>query len=269
MRAQPAALDTQTAQVACPLTSHLQRGRESLVKGGMMEVKPGFAELPRKNAGAGQQGLVGHFAQGKAEGEGGRRKKGGPVNSMGESLREFAIGDRLWGSEVDGTRKSWRVEGKKHCGNSVFQADPTHPLMAGAETASETEAEEGSEFGKCAGARADDDSEAEMDDADSGIDRWLSGLFPLPADVGQKARTGCRRLVKDLVATIAVDSGCGSHQQGLRRISQTRKRLGQNAGGIDAAGADLLLPLRGPAVAGHVCAAKVDCGGQALKLFRA
>lgn len=51
----------------------------------------------------------------------------------------------------------------------------------------------------------------------------------------------------------------------MRWILEACQGFGEGAGGIDAAGANLLLPFGGPAVGGDVCAGEVNGGGEAFK----
>jgi len=178
-----------------------------LLDGGVGEGKLGAGELGGEGAGAGEQGFVGHLAHGDAEGKGGRGEERGAMDGVSEGSGELGVGDGLGGGEVERAGEAGGVEGEEHGRDGVREADPAHPLAAGAEAATETKAEEGNEFGECARIVAEDYSEAEVDDANAGIDGGLDGGFPVLTDLGEEAMARSGGFVEDLVAAIAVDSG--------------------------------------------------------------
>ena len=159
---------------------------ESMGDGGVGESETGRGEFGRVDAGAGEESFVGHFAEGEAEGEGWGGQDGGAMDGLGKGVRELGVGDGVWGGEIDRAGKGWGLEKKQDCGYGVLEADPAHPLLAGAERSAETQAEKGKHFGECTFAATDDDTKAKMHDADAGLDGRLGGVLPLLADVGQE-----------------------------------------------------------------------------------
>ena len=220
--------------------------------GGVGESESGGGELRWVDAGAGEESFVGHFAEGQAEGEVWRAEDGRSMDGLGEGAGELRVGDGVWGGEIDRAGEGRGIEKKQDCGDRVFEADPAHPLLAGAERATEAETEDGKHFGECAGAATDDDTKAEMDDADAGLDGRLGGGFPLPANIGQKTGAGGGSIVEQLIFTVAVDPGGRSNQQCLWRVAQLRERAGESVGGLDAALGNFALICGGPAMSGDV-----------------
>lgn len=160
---------------------------ESLGDGGVGELKAGGDEPGGVDAGAGEQGFIGHFSEGEAEGKGRRRQNGRAMDGVGEGTGELGIGDGAGSGEIDRAGDGRGLKKEKDGGDGVGEADPAHPLPAGTERTAEAEPEDGKHFCKRAVAGADDDAKSQMNDADAGLDGWLGSGLPLPADAGQEA----------------------------------------------------------------------------------
>jgi hypothetical protein len=79
-------------------------------------------------------------------------------------------------------------------------------------------------------AGAENDAEAQMDDADAGIDGRLGGGFPLAAGIGEKSFTGVGGFVEELLAAIAVETGGGGNEERLRRMAESGEGRGEDPG---------------------------------------
>src|ERR1035441_7907301 len=160
------------------------------------------------------------------------------------------------------------IEEEQDGGESIGERNPAHELSAFAEEAAETEAEDGEEFRKGAGAAAEYDSETEVEDADAGIDCGLGSGFPLLTQVGKKAGTEAGGFVEELVAAIAVDADGRGDEEHLRRMPEASKGSGERKGGMDAALGDLALEFGSPAMVGEVRTRKMNGGGEVFKGLR-
>src|ERR1035441_2885407 len=121
------------------------------------------------------------------------------------------------------------MEEEQDGGESIGERNPAHELSAFAEAAAETEAEDGEEFRKGAGAAAEYDSETEVEDADAGIDCGLGSGFPLLTQVGKKAGTEAGGFVE--LASIAI-GGDKQERTRLKGCSDQTKQL-NGAGRIE------------------------------------
>lgn len=131
-------------------------------------MEAGGAKASRMDAGAREEGFVGHLTQGKAQGKRRGWEYGGAMDGAGQGLREAGIGHRVGGGDIDGTGEILGVQCEKGGGDGVSERDPTHPLTARAEPSAKAEAEEGQHFCECAGTGMENDAEAEMNDANAG-----------------------------------------------------------------------------------------------------
>ena len=165
-------------------------GGEGGIQRGVDVFEMGRGEFGRIGADACEERFVGHFAEGKAKCEGRDGHDGRAMEGAGQDSRELCVGDGAGGGEIDGAGEGWGLKKEEYGGDGVVEADPAHPLLAGAERAAEAEAEDRKHFGERAMAPTDDDAKAEMNDANSGLYGRLGGGLPLPADIGEEAGTG-------------------------------------------------------------------------------
>jgi hypothetical protein len=231
---------------------------------GVGELESGGGELGGVGAGAGKDSFIGHFAEGESEGEGGDGEQGGAMELGGEGAGELGVGDRVRGGEVERAGEGGGFEKEGDGGESVGEGDPAHELTAAAEPATEAEAEDGEQAREGSFA-AEDNAEAEVENADAGVKSGLSGGFPLPAEIGEKAGAGAGSFVEEFVAAVAVDSDGGGDEERLGRTAEAGEAGGKGAGGPDAACGDLALVGLSPAMGGEVCSGEMDGGGKAFK----
>ena len=99
--------------------------------------------------------------------------------------------------------------------HEVVERDPTHVLIAAADDAAEAEAERREHFRQAAAVFAEDETDAEIDDADVGV-APVRGGFPLLADFGEEAAAGGRGFVDAvrIAAVAVVADGGGADEDG-------------------------------------------------------
>ena len=114
-----------------------QRRGKGLGDGGVRELEAGSEEPGGNGAGTGEECFIGHLTQGQAQGKGRRGQHSGAVNGCCQGAGELGISDRVGRGEVDGTGKGFCVQDEEDGGDHVVEADPGHPLPAGAERAAE------------------------------------------------------------------------------------------------------------------------------------
>ena len=123
----------------------------------------------------------------------------------------------------------------------------------------------GSRRARAPPAGAENDAEAEMEDADAGVDGGLGGGLPLLAEIGEKAGAERRGFVDELVAAIAVDADGRGNKEHSGRMAEAGEGGGEGAGGVDAALGDFALVVGGPAMGGEICAGEMDGGSEAFE----
>jgi len=161
-------------------------GGEGVNEARVCELESSGGEFGGVGSGTGEKNFVGHFAEGEAECKGGDCEKGRAMELSGKGARELCVGGRVGRSEVDGTSKGVGLKKKEDSSEGVGERDPAHVLTAVADLASESKTKDGEQTRKGA-IGPEDDSEAEMKDADAGVNRWLSGGLPLLAGIGEKS----------------------------------------------------------------------------------
>jgi len=248
----------------------MKDGEKGVDEAGVGKLESGGGEFGGVGAGAGEEGFIGHFAEGESEGEGGDGKNGGAMEVGGKDAGELSVGDRVGGGEVDGAGEGGGFEEEEDGGESVGEGDPADELSAASEPAAEAETKDGEEARQgSAGAGGEDgaenDAEAKMEDTDAGLDGRLGGGFPLLTDIGEKAGAEAGGFVEELVTAIAIDADGRGDEEHLGGMAETGKDCGQGASGSDAAIGDFVLVFGGPAMGGEVCAGEVDGGGKVFK----
>ena len=116
---------------------------------------------------------------------------------------------------IHGTDECGGRECELNDAHEVVERDPTHVLIAAADDAAEAEAEGREHLCQAAAVFAEDETDAEIDDANVGVARGSSGGFPLLADFGQKAATVGRGFIEQFSAAVAVVAdGRGADEDG-------------------------------------------------------
>src|SRR5580704_18246089 len=95
----------------------------------------------------------------------------------------------------------------------ITQSDPIHPLASAAQFASEPEPKERQHPLERTSFARQDHSKAKMHDADSKCTGLRSFCLPGDAGIGDKPPAGIRFFGKDLVASVAVNTGGGCAQE--------------------------------------------------------
>jgi hypothetical protein len=149
------------------------------------KAEAGVGESRREGTGAGEQGFIGHLAQGKAESEGRGAQFGRAMDGVSQGAREFSVGDGVGSGEVDWTGEGRGIKGEENGGDCVVKADPAHPLLTGAQRAAQSEAKEREHAGQRTPV-TQDNAKAEMDNAYAGVDSRLRSGFPLLAEIRQE-----------------------------------------------------------------------------------
>ena len=159
----------------------------------------------------------------------------------------------LSGPDMPGDSRANRV-----AATTSRQCDPAHPLSSAAETRAQTEAKRRQHLLQRAMSRPQHDAESEMNDADSRLRRRCCRRFPLPAEIGEKARSRRRRFLQHLIAAVAVDSNRRCHQKSLWRLVQRGQQSGQPVRGVDPADGQFAPVRVGPAMRRHACPGEVN-----------
>ncbi len=231
----------------------------------MGELEAGGGELGGVGAGAGEEDFIGHFTACQAESEAWDREKCRAVELGGECANELLICGWIGGREVNGAGESRRVEEKQDGSRSVLERDPAHVLMSAAEPATEAEAEEGEHPGESALARAEDNTEAEMEDTDAGIDGGFGCCFPMLTALGEKTGAEGRGFVDEFVAAIAVNACCRGDEERPGWMAEAGKCSGKGAGGVYTACGNFAFVIGSPPVGGKVSAGEMDGGSEVFE----
>jgi len=93
-----------------------------------------FLELGGEYALAGEEQRVGHFAENESQDEGGRGEERGSVQRGGKNFSELSVRDRLRRDYIDRATDMFVFEREAQDGHGVIEADPAHPLAAGADS---------------------------------------------------------------------------------------------------------------------------------------
>ena len=103
----------------------MKDGEKGVDEAGVGKLESGGGEFGGVGAGAGEEGFIGHFAEGESEGEGGDGKNGGAMEVGGKDAGELSVGDRVGGGEVDGAGEGGGFEEEEDGGESVGEGDPS------------------------------------------------------------------------------------------------------------------------------------------------
>src|SRR6266536_3455016 len=114
-------------------------------------------------------------------------------------------------------------------------------------------------------ARAEHNTKAQMDHADSCVDGGLSRRFPLTAEASQKSIPGCGFFSQQLLASTPIYSYGRSDDERLWRPVQAGESECEGMGGINPAGREFVAIGGSPAMRSHTGAGKVDGGGAAFE----
>ena len=137
-----------------------------------------------------------------------------------ERLGEHLVGDRVRGGEVHGP-VDVVLEQEPDGADLVGEADPAHPLLAGAELAQQAEAGQAGEPLEHAAGPAQHDAGADPRHPDARRGGRLGGGLPGHGHVGEEARARRAGLGELLVVPVAVDAdGRAGHEH--RRLGGQR-----------------------------------------------
>jgi len=243
----------------------MKDGGEGMDEARVGELESGGGEPGGVDAGAGEQELVDHGAEGEAKGEGRDRENGRAMEQAGQDSGKLGVGDGVGRGEVHGAGEILRVKQEEDSGKDIGERDPAHELAAAAETASEAETEDGQQTGEGAGTGAEDDTEAKMENADAGVDSGLSGRFPFLAKIGEKTGAGERGFVEEGFAAVAVDANGGGDEERFWGTAEAGQGGGEDARGEDAANGEFAGVVLCPAVGSEVGAGEMNGGGKIFK----
>jgi len=113
------------------------------------------------------------------------------MEGASECAGELGVGDGGRGGEIHGAGECRGFEKKENGSNDVVEADPAHPLSAGAERSAKTEPEDGKHTRESTGAWSECHREAEVNDTGPGSCIVMRGGFPLLAKIGDEAGARC------------------------------------------------------------------------------
>ena len=190
---------------------------------GWVKRKAAGLELCGDGAGTGKECRVGHLSDGETQGKSGSGKDCGAMDGVGQGASKFGVGDGVRSGEIQRPDQRGLVHSNESGGNEVGEADPAHPLSAGAEAATESEAKEGEKLVERTTARPEDDTETEMDNPDPGVGSRLGCGFPFLTEVGQKTISGRRTFIQQVIATISVVADCRCYQEHGGRVAKRKQ----------------------------------------------
>ena len=149
-----------------------------------------------------------------------------PAERRAERFVNCSLVTGFGAAEVDGTREVALENVNAYARPRRPIADPAPPLLAAPDAAADTELE-GQEHAARARRRPwrDDDSLAEVHDADAGLARGIGGGLPGADDVCEEAAAERRLLGEDLVTAVAVDAGAAGARRARRAAGRARRRF--------------------------------------------
>lgn len=137
--------------------------------------------------------------------------------------------------------------------------------MAFAWDAAHAEAEPGVEGFEQAMATDEGHADAEVDDANPGGAGGLGGGFPVARDLGEEAAADAGGFGEFLLAAVAVDTDAGGDDEDFGGLWAGGDGVGDEAGAVDAAGADAIAFAFGPASESDGFAGEVDHGVESVE----
>jgi len=99
-------------------------------EGGVGELKAGLLEALGDDAGAGEEGGIGHFAEEESQGEPWGGEDRGTMEGSGQGFGEFGVSNWSWGDDVDRAAHGIIVQGVVDCADAIVTADPAPVLLA-------------------------------------------------------------------------------------------------------------------------------------------
>lgn len=190
---------------------------------GIAELKSSSDKFGGVGADTCEKSFIGHLAESQAKCESRDLKKSRTMQVGREDVGELGIRHRVGSGEVERAGGSRRIKQVENSGQSIRKRNPAHVLTAVAKLASEPQLEDRKKLPEGASARAEDHSEAEINDANACLASGLGCRLPLLAGVGEKAVAGPGSFVDQLVAAVAIVPNRRGDKEHLRRTFECRK----------------------------------------------
>src|ERR1700720_2191968 len=189
---------------------------------------------------AAEQDSVGHFAHREAEHKRRSRKNGRSMQHTGKQTCEFLVSHRVWRHDIYGT--AHLLVGNRVADDSdhVFDRNPRHPLLPAAEAATNSELEWCEHLRQRATFAGENNPGAQHDRTNASLGGAAGFSFPVTADQCEEVCPVGARFGENFVASRSVVADCRSDDQHSRFLLEPRKRIDQDARGVDAAGAKKL-----------------------------
>ena len=144
----------------------------------MRELIVELLELGGKDALAGEEQGVGHFAEREAESKGWSGEECRAMQGFGQDCGELRVGHGLWRDDVEGAGDVGVFYRKAENGGYIFESDPTQPLRAGADFSTNEELKGPHHLREGAALSGEDYAEAGADYADAEGFGFLGFGFP-------------------------------------------------------------------------------------------
>ena len=138
-----------------------------------------------------------------SQGNGRRGHDGETMKMVRQGDGEFCIRDRI-GNDVDRALYLVMVHAELDNFDQRGECDPAHPLTSITEIAAESHAKQGKHFGKRTTLPGEDHAKAQMDNADSQVDRGIGLGLPLLAYICKETVAGSGIFRQDFISPIAV-----------------------------------------------------------------
>src|SRR5205085_6889018 len=125
---------------------------------------------------------------------------------MPKRFCEFQIGGRIRRDKVDRPAQFFVFKRELNRPDHVVQSDPTHVLIAASNLPAQSELERREHLSERPAFIAQDNSDSEIDDADSRLSRRSCGKLPFAANFREKTFTRSAFLCEHFITSIAIKS---------------------------------------------------------------
>jgi len=133
------------------------------------------------------------------------------------------------------------------------------------ESTAKSESKDWQQFGQRATFRPNHHADAKLDAPSAALVEQYARLFPVGAQLAEKAMAAWGRLTEPLVASVSIPSGCGSLHEHLGRSIKLSERCREMFGCLDPAAPKYFSPRCGPSSISNTSASEMHDSVQAFK----